>query len=93
MPEKSLNPLGLAPSTWIALAIAVMGIFAIKQYPFQDTRPTDLWVPTYSHTASEDQDVEARLWQDPLSAVETARKVTKVTSSPETGSRRREREP
>jgi hypothetical protein len=75
MPEKSSNPLGLAPSTWVALAVAVMGIFALKQYPFQDTRPTDLWVPTYSHTASEDQDVEARLWQDPLSAVETARKV------------------
>lgn len=75
MPEKSANPLGLAPSTWITLAIAVMGIFALKQYPFHDTRPPDLWVPTYSHTASEDQDVEARLWQDPLSAVETARKV------------------
>lgn len=75
MPDKSSSPLGLAPSAWITLAVAVMGIFALKQYPFQDTRPSDRWVPTYSHTASEDQDVEARLWQDPLSAVETARRV------------------
>jgi hypothetical protein len=75
MQDKSSNPLGLAPSTWITLAIAVMGIFALKQIPFQDARPTDRWVPTYSHTASEDQDVEARLWQDPFAAVETARKV------------------
>jgi hypothetical protein len=49
--EKSSTPLGLAPSTWVALAIAVMGIFAIKQYPFQDTRPTDLWVPTHRRLA------------------------------------------
>jgi hypothetical protein len=60
------------------MAFAVMGIFALKQYPFQDTRPSDLWVPAYSHTASEDQDVEARLWQDPLAAVETARKVSEA---------------
>jgi hypothetical protein len=75
MQDKSSNPLGLAPSTWIAVVIAAMGIFALKQYPFQDPRPPDLWVPEYSHTATEDQDVEARLWQDPLGAVETARKV------------------
>jgi hypothetical protein len=75
MADKSSNLLGLAPSTWITLAVAAMGIFALNQYPFRDTRPPDRWVPTYSHTASEDQDVEARLWQDPLSAVETARRV------------------
>jgi hypothetical protein len=78
MHDKASNPLGLAPSTWITMAFAVMGIFALKQYPFQDTRPPDLWVPVYSHTASEDQDVEARLWQDPLAAVETARKVSEA---------------
>jgi len=75
MQDKSSNPLGLAPSTWITIVIAVMGIFAIKQYPFQDARPTDLWFPAYSHTVTEDQDVEARLWEDPLAAVETARRV------------------
>jgi hypothetical protein len=58
-----------------------MGIFALKQYPFQDPRPPDLWVPEYSHTATEDQDVEARLWQDPLGAVETARKVDDAQSA------------
>jgi hypothetical protein len=72
MEDKSSNPLGLAPSTWIALAIAFMGVFALKQIPFQDSRPPDHWNPVYSHAASEDQDVEARLWQDPLAAVETA---------------------
>jgi hypothetical protein len=86
MADNSSNPLGLAPSTWITLTIAVMGVFALKQIPFQDTRPSDLWVPTYSHTVSEDQDVEARLWQDPLSAVETARKVEDaVTQRPSDG--------
>jgi uncharacterized membrane protein YidH (DUF202 family) len=80
MQEKSPNPLGLAPSTWIAMAVAVMGIFALKQYPFQDTRPRDLWVPVYSHTATEDQDVEARLWQDPMAAVETARRVSEASA-------------
>jgi hypothetical protein len=76
MHDKSSNPLGLAPSAWITVLIAVMGIFALNQYPFQDMRPLDLWVPAYSHTATEDQDVEARLWQDPLAAVETARRVS-----------------
>jgi hypothetical protein len=76
MQDRSPNPLGLAPSTWITMAVAVIGVFALKQYPFQDTRPPDLWVPVYSHTVSEDQDVEARLWQDPLAAVETARRVS-----------------
>src|ERR1700691_5189424 len=78
MHDRASNPLGLTPSTWITMAIAVMGIFALKKYPFQDTRPSDLWVPVYSHTASEAQDVEGRLWQDPLAAVETARKVSEA---------------
>ncbi len=76
MEEKSANPLGLSTSTWIALAVAFMGIFALKQIPFQDSRPPDHWNPVYSHPASEDQDVEARLWQDPLAAVETARSAS-----------------
>jgi hypothetical protein len=81
MEEKSSNPLGLAPSTWITLAIAFMGIFALKQIPFQDSRPPDHWSPVYSHAASEDQDVEARLWQDPLAAVETARDAYSVQAA------------
>jgi hypothetical protein len=81
MQDKSSNPLGLAPSTWITMAVALMGIFALKQYPFQDSRPADLWVPVYSHTATEDQDVEARLWQDPLAAVETARRGSEPPAS------------
>src|SRR5580692_4381417 len=81
MQDRSSNPLGLAPSTWITMAVALMGIFALKQYPFQDSRPADLWVPVYSHTATEDQDVEARLWQDPLAAVETARRGSEPPAS------------
>lgn len=81
MEEKSSNPLGLPTSTWITLAIAFMGIFALKQNPFQDSRPPDHWNPVYSHAASEDQDVEARLWQDPLAAVETARNAAAASDA------------
>lgn len=81
MEEKSSNSLGLPTSTWITLAIAFMGIFALKQNPFQDSRPPDHWNPVYSHAASEDQDVEARLWQDPLAAVETARSASSASDA------------
>src|ERR1700716_2943020 len=58
---------------WMALLVGVVGVFALNQRPFQDVRPTDSLTPVYRHTPSEDQDVEARLWEDPLGAVATAK--------------------
>jgi hypothetical protein len=73
MAEDSSNPLGLPPSMWIAVIVGVAGVFALNQHPFQDVRPADATAPVYRHTPSEDQDVEARLWEDPLGAAATAK--------------------
>src|SRR5580704_12793223 len=73
MAEDSSNPLGLPPSVWIAVIVGVAGVFALNQHPFQDVRPADATAPVYRHTPSEDQDVEARLWEDPLGAAATAK--------------------
>jgi hypothetical protein len=73
MAEDSSNPLGLPPSVWIAVIVSVAGVFALNQHPFQDVRPADATAPVYRHTPSEDQDVEARLWEDPLGAAATAK--------------------
>jgi hypothetical protein len=73
MADDSSSPLGLPPSVWIAVLVGVVGVFALNQRPFQDVRPADSSAPVYRHTSSEDQDVEARLWEDPLGAVATAK--------------------
>jgi hypothetical protein len=73
MTEDSSNPLGLPPSVWIAVLVGIAGAFALNQHPFQDVRPPDATAPVYHHTPSEDQDVEARLWEDPLGAAATAK--------------------
>jgi hypothetical protein len=73
MAEQSPNPLGLPPTIWVTLIIAVAGTFALNQRPFQDPRPADSSAHSYRHIQSEDQDVEARLWEDPLAAAVSAR--------------------
>ena len=73
MADGSNNSFALPPAVWIALAVSVVGAFAIHQHPFQDARPADTPAPLYRHLPSDDQDVEARLWQDPLAAVSAAR--------------------
>src|ERR1700730_1506932 len=73
MAEDSSNPLGLPPSVWIAVIVGVAGVFALNQHPFLDVRPADPTAPVYRHTPSEDQDVEARLWEDPLGAAAAAK--------------------
>jgi hypothetical protein len=80
MADDSSNSFVLPPSVWIALALSVAGAFVIHQHPFQDARPADAAAPLYRHLPSDDQDVEARLWQDPLAAVAAAR--LEDTSSP-----------
>jgi hypothetical protein len=73
MADDSSNPLGLPPSVWIAVIVGVAGVFALNQHPFQDVRPADATAPVYRHAPSEDQDVEARLWEDPLGAAAIAK--------------------
>jgi membrane protein implicated in regulation of membrane protease activity len=73
MANDSNDPVVLPPTIWIALIAALAGAFALHQQVFQDARPTDSPPPLYRHIPSDDQDVEARLWEDPLAAVAIAR--------------------
>ena len=69
MARDSQAPLSGPSTTWLALLIGAAGLFAVTKVQFQDTRPAAAAIPTYTHIPSEPQDVEARLWEDPLSAV------------------------
>src|SRR5260221_13887601 len=73
MADDSSNPLGLPPSVWIAVIVGAASVFALNQHPFQDVRPADATAPVYRHSPSEDQDVEARLWEDPLGPAAAAK--------------------
>jgi hypothetical protein len=73
MADQSSSPLGLPPTLWVVLAVGLAGAFAVNHRGFQDTRPPDQNVPAYRHTPSSDQDVEAREWEDPFTAVAVAR--------------------
>ncbi len=81
MTDQSNNPLGVPPTIWIVLAVGLVGVFAANQLPFQDARPVDAIAPTYGHFPSDDQDVEARQWQDPLGAVAVARESYEIKKS------------
>jgi hypothetical protein len=70
--QQSTGLLGLPPTVWIALVLGLAGAFAITQKPFQDTRPTSPNVPL-NHHRGDKQAVEARLWEDPLTAVALTR--------------------
>jgi len=73
MANDSNDPVVLPPTIWIALIAALAGAFALHQQAFQDARPSTTSPPLYRHIPSDDQDVEARLWEDPLAAVAIAR--------------------
>jgi hypothetical protein len=75
MADQSSSPLGLPPTVWIALVVGLAGAFAANHSPFQDARPPDQGVPAYRHTPSDDQDIEARQWEDPFTAVAVARRA------------------
>jgi hypothetical protein len=75
MADRSSSPLGLPPTLWVVLAVGLAGAFAANHRPFQDARPPDPGVPAYRHTPPEDQDVEARQWEDPFTAVAVARRA------------------
>jgi hypothetical protein len=73
MADQSSSPLGLPPTLWVVLVVGLAGAFAVNHRGFQDARPPDQNVPAYRHTPSSDQDVEAREWEDPFTAVAAAR--------------------
>jgi hypothetical protein len=75
MADQSPSPFSLPPMVVVGLIMAAVGIFTINQRPFQDARPVESRTPIYRHTPAADQDVEARLWEDPLAAVEAAREA------------------
>jgi len=72
--QQSAGLLGLPISVWVALILSVAGIFALTQNPFQNTRPPSVVIPLTQRPLGDGQNVEARLWEDPLSAVTLARK-------------------
>ena len=69
--------LGLPASVWIALILGVAGVFALNTKPFQDTRPAPTIVPLHHHSLDDGQTIEARLWEDPLSAIALGRTANK----------------
>lgn len=69
MAEQTPNPFGVPPTVWITLVVACAGFFALKQNPLHDVRPADQPTHANIHEGAQEQDVEARLWEDPLGAV------------------------
>src|SRR5579859_2298074 len=74
MADQSPGPLGLPPTVWVVVIVGLAGALAATQHPFQDVRPGGAATPAYRHAPSEDQDIEARQWEDPFSAVAIARR-------------------
>jgi hypothetical protein len=72
--DQSSSPLGVPPTLWVVLVVGLVGAFAANHRPFQDARPPDPNVPAYRHTPPDDQDVEAREWEDPFTAVAISRR-------------------
>jgi hypothetical protein len=64
---------GLAPTTLMALFAGLIGLFAVHKTPLQDTRPAVRPIPINRPDPTTLQDIEARLWEDPLAAVARAR--------------------
>ena len=69
MARNGQTPLGIPPTTLVALIVAVGGLVIVNRSPFQDTRPAPTPVPVYWHGPAASQDIPARLWEDPLGAV------------------------
>jgi len=72
MANDSKDTVSIPPTVWVALLATLLGGFAARQLPFQDVRPPAATAPIYTHIPPDGQDVEARLWEDPLSAVAIA---------------------
>jgi hypothetical protein len=81
MSDQSPSTPGLPPTVWVVLIVGLVGALAATQHPFQDVRPAGASAPAYRHAASQDQDVEARQWEDPFTAVATARRIKGAAKS------------
>jgi hypothetical protein len=81
MADQSSGPLGLPPTVWVVIIVGLAGALAATQHPFQDVRPGDPTTSAYRHAPSEDQDIEARQWEDPFSAVAIARRAATKSGS------------
>ena len=81
MTDQSSGPLGLPPTVWVVIVVGLAGALAATQHPFGDVRPGDPTTSAYRHAPSEDQDIEARQWEDPLSVVAIARRATQSTKT------------
>jgi hypothetical protein len=68
-PTPSVPPTAI----WVALIIGAAGLFTLNRAWFQDVRPTEPPAPLYWRSPGDIQDIEARLWDDPLSVVARAR--------------------
>ena len=67
--KSSMGSLPGPGLTWVLLLVA--GAFLAHEVPWQGSRPTAPGAKTYAYAAK--QDVDARLWQDPLGAVARGR--------------------
>jgi hypothetical protein len=72
MANDSKDSIAVPPAVLVALAAVLLGGFAAHQLPLEDTRPAVISTLVYRHVPPDDQDVEARLWEDPLGAVAAA---------------------
>jgi hypothetical protein len=75
MADQSSSPLGLPPTFWVVLVVGLAGAFAVNHPGFQDPRPPNQNAPAYRHVPAGDQDVEAREWEDPFTAVAIAQRL------------------
>lgn len=69
MASDPKDSVAIPPTLLVALAAVLLGGLAAHQLPLQDARPVDHSPLVYRHVPPDDQDVEARLWEDPLGAV------------------------
>ncbi|HXC10605.1 MAG TPA: hypothetical protein VNV61_16850 [Steroidobacteraceae bacterium] len=83
MADQSSSLRGLPPTIWVVLVVSLVGALAVNHHPFQDVRPQNQNAPAYRQTPANGQDVEARQWDDPLTAVAAARqaKETQATAA------------
>jgi hypothetical protein len=75
MADQSSSPFGLPPTIWVVLVVGLAGAFAVNHRGFQDPRPPNQSAPAYRHVPTSGQDVEAREWEDPFTAVAIAQRA------------------
>jgi hypothetical protein len=69
--ERSSSGSGLTANGFIWLAAVAAGVILVRQVPWEDSRPLGVEPKPYRYEA--EQDIDARLWQDPLGAVARGR--------------------